>query len=128
MNATVADKTAYGRRVLLKEVYAAPNPFGEALPPVLSFKPGHCDFRIDACDFDETIRIDYSQTPVVELDDSFLAQRAENTVHVNEGQAGGVADLLLGKRQHHFLAAMSWPLCTVTCEQFKEQMSDPFAR
>jgi hypothetical protein len=58
--------------------------------------PGHRDVRLDSGHIDELVGIKDPQTPIVKLEDAILAQIAEHAIDVDAGEAGRIADMLLG--------------------------------
>lgn len=83
---------------------------------------------VDPRDVDQLVGIENSEPPIVEFHDSILPQVAQYSVHVNEGQARRVSDVLLGQGQVHLLDPAPRPLRTVADEQLEEQVCNALAR
>src|SRR3546814_3742584 len=82
----------------------------------------------DAGYTDKTIRIENAQPAMMKLNDAFLAQRAQNAVHMDDRQSRRITDMLLGERQIHLLDAVAWPLRPAAHEQFQNQAGNALAR
>src|SRR3546814_20670818 len=65
---------------------------------------------------------------MMKLNDAFLAQRAQNAVHMDERKSRRITDMLLGERQIHLLDAVAWPLRPAAHEQFQNQAANELAR
>src|SRR3546814_10347951 len=65
---------------------------------------------------------------MMKLNDAFLAQRAQNAVHMDERKSRRITDMLLGERQIHLLDAVAWPLRPAAHEQFQNQAGNALAR
>src|SRR3546814_5657435 len=83
---------------------------------------------VDAGYTDKTIRIENAQPAMMKLNDAFLAQRAQNAVHMDERKSRRITDMLLGERQIHLLDAVAWPLRPAAHEQFQNQAGNALAR
>src|SRR3546814_17209715 len=59
------------------------------------------DLVVDAGYTDKTIRIENAQPAMMKLNDAFLAQRAQNAVHMDERKSRRITDMLLGERKIH---------------------------
>src|SRR3546814_19526977 len=63
--------------------------------------PRHRGIVVDAGYTDKTIRIENAQPAMMKLNDAFLAQRAQNAVHMDARKSRSITDMLLGERQLH---------------------------
>src|SRR3546814_8442267 len=86
------------------------------------------DLVVDAGYTDKTIRIENAQPAMMKLNDAFLAQRAQNAVHMDERKCCRITDMLLGERQIHLLDAVAWPLRLAVHQQFQNQAGNELAR
>src|SRR3546814_16950327 len=76
---------------------------------------------VDAGYTDKTIRIENAQPAMMKLNDAFLAQRAQNAVHMDERKSRRITDMLLGERQIHLLDAVDWPFRPAAHDHFQHQ-------
>lgn len=83
---------------------------------------------VNASDFYQAIRIKYAQATMMELQYAFLAQTAQYTIDVDEGETRRVTEMFLSERQIHFLDPIARPLRATTDEQFQDQAGNALAR
>src|SRR3546814_17376871 len=90
--------------------------------------PGRRGVGVGAGDTDKTIRIENAQPAMMKLNDAFLAQRAQNAVHMDERKSRRITDMRLGERKLHLLDAVAWPLSPAAHDHFQTQAGNAPAR
>ena len=72
--------------------------------------------RINPGDIDQLVGIEDTKSPIMELDYPIFSQIPEHPVDMDEGQARGISNVLLGQRKVHLFDLAARPLRAIPDE------------